>query len=96
MAMVSPIASPELPVNTNYTIQPGAGPIQSQIKAFQTRCISLFPDGSGFAIGNIEGRVAIHYIDHKQGEYVYIIETYMIVFFYIYSSSMLPAAWHRH
>lgn len=43
-------------------------PIQSQIKAFQTRCISIFPDGTGFAIGNIEGRVAIHYMDHKQGE----------------------------
>lgn len=49
-------------------LKPGGAPIQSQIKAFQTRCLSMFPDCSGFAIGNIEGRVAIHYIDHRQGD----------------------------
>lgn len=48
--------------------KPGGAPIQSQIKAFQTRCLSMFPDCSGFAVGNIEGRVAIHYIDHRQGD----------------------------
>jgi mRNA export factor len=42
--------------------------IQSQIKSYQTRCIAMFPDKSGFALGNIEGRVAIHYIDRRQGE----------------------------
>lgn len=43
-------------------------PIQSQIRSYQTRCLSMFPDCSGFALGNIEGRVAIHYIDHRQGD----------------------------
>ncbi|GKY91140.1 hypothetical protein MPSEU_000086800 [Mayamaea pseudoterrestris] len=28
---------------------------------YQTRCITCFPDLSGFAIGSIEGRVGIHY-----------------------------------
>ena len=31
----------------------------------QTRCVSVFPDKSGFAIGATEGRVGIHYIDQK-------------------------------
>ncbi|KAI8848596.1 Poly(A)+ RNA export protein [Chytridium lagenaria] len=30
-----------------------------------TRCISCFPNGSGFAIGSIEGRVGIQYIEDK-------------------------------
>lgn len=29
----------------------------------QTRQISCFPDGTGYAVGSIEGRVAIQYID---------------------------------
>ena len=29
----------------------------------QTRCISTFPDATGYAIGSIEGRVAIKYVD---------------------------------
>jgi mRNA export factor len=29
---------------------------------FMTRCISVFPDNNGFAIGSIEGRVGIHYV----------------------------------
>jgi len=28
----------------------------------QLRCISVFPDKSGFAVGSVEGRCAIHYI----------------------------------
>ncbi|EFA75172.1 WD40 repeat-containing protein [Heterostelium album PN500] len=36
---------------------------------FQTRCVSCFPDRTGFAMGSIEGRVAIQYItDDKQSE----------------------------
>ena len=30
---------------------------------YQTRCISMFPDVSGFALGCIEGRVAMEYMD---------------------------------
>ena len=32
---------------------------------FQTRVITCFPDASGYAIGSIEGRVAIQHVDDK-------------------------------
>jgi mRNA export factor len=36
---------------------------------YQTRAISCFPEGDGYAIGSIEGRVAIKYVDlNKQPE----------------------------
>lgn len=35
---------------------------ESSLK-YQTRCVRVFPDGSGFAISSIEGRVAIEYFD---------------------------------
>jgi len=50
---------------------------------FQSRCISCFPDKTGFALGSIEGRVAIQHINqndtsknfafkcHRQGNDVY-------------------------
>jgi mRNA export factor len=56
--------------------------IPSPLK-FQTRSIACFPDKSGFAIGSIEGRVGIHYINdadssknfafkcHREGNDVY-------------------------
>eukprot|EP00455_Lapot_gusevi_P012768 TRINITY_DN1611_c0_g2_i3.p1 TRINITY_DN1611_c0_g2~~TRINITY_DN1611_c0_g2_i3.p1 ORF type:complete len:219 (+),score=73.91 TRINITY_DN1611_c0_g2_i3:250-906(+) len=31
----------------------------------QTRCISCFPDKTGFAIGSIEGRVGIHHVEDR-------------------------------
>lgn len=31
----------------------------------QTRCVGCFPDGTGFALGSIEGRVAIEYFDES-------------------------------
>lgn len=41
---------------------PVANPmLESQLK-FQTRCITAFPDKSGYAVGSIEGRVGIQYI----------------------------------
>lgn len=49
-------------------VQPNQPMITSQIKQWQTRSVCMFPDCSGFALGNIEGRVAIHYIDNRQGE----------------------------
>ncbi|GAA95553.1 uncharacterized protein L969DRAFT_101656 [Mixia osmundae IAM 14324] len=39
--------------------------IESPLK-WQTRSIACFPDGQGFAVGSIEGRLAIQYIDEKQ------------------------------
>ncbi|TGO06946.1 hypothetical protein BTUL_0382g00060 [Botrytis tulipae] len=38
--------------------------LQSPLK-WQTRVISLFPDASGFAVGSIEGRCAIQYVEDK-------------------------------
>jgi mRNA export factor len=38
--------------------------LQSPLK-MQTRVVSCFPNGSGFAIGSIEGRVGINYVEDK-------------------------------
>lgn len=38
--------------------------LQSPLK-WQTRVISCFPDASGFAVGSIEGRCAIQYVEEK-------------------------------
>ena len=35
---------------------------------YQSRCVSAFPDKTGFAVGSIEGRVAIHYLQKVQGK----------------------------
>jgi len=39
--------------------------VQDSPLKFQSRCISCFPDKTGFAIGSIEGRVGIHYINQN-------------------------------
>lgn len=38
--------------------------LQSPLK-WQTRVVSCFPDSTGFAIGSIEGRCAIQYVEEK-------------------------------
>lgn len=38
--------------------------IDSPLK-FQHRCLSIFPDKSGFAVGSVEGRVAISHVQEK-------------------------------
>lgn len=35
---------------------------ESSLK-FQTRCVRLFPDGHGFCLGSIEGRVGVEFLD---------------------------------
>ena len=35
---------------------------------YQSRCISAFPDKTGFALGSIEGRVAVHYHQKVPGK----------------------------
>lgn len=35
---------------------------------FQTRCVATFPDQTGFAIGSIEGRVSINFLNEKQSQ----------------------------
>lgn len=43
--------------------------IQSPLK-WQTRVVSCFPDATGFAVGSIEGRCAIQYVEEKNARYV--------------------------
>jgi mRNA export factor len=38
---------------------------ESHLK-YQTRCVSTFVEGNGYAVGSIEGRVAIKYVDVNQ------------------------------
>ena len=33
---------------------------------YQTRCINCFPNGIGFVVSSIEGRVAVEYFDPSQ------------------------------
>ena len=42
--------------------------IQSPLK-WQTRVVSCFTDATGFAIGSIEGRCAIQYVEDKDSRY---------------------------
>ena len=39
--------------------------LESPLK-FQTRCITCFPDSTGYLVGSIEGRVAVHHVDDSQ------------------------------
>lgn len=43
--------------------------LQSPLK-WQTRVVSCFADAAGFAIGSIEGRCAIQYVEDKDSGYV--------------------------
>ena len=52
---------------------------ESSLK-YQTRCIKFFPDTTGIAVGSIEGRVAIEYLDDigiKSGEFAIIISSFL-------------------
>lgn len=42
--------------------------LQSPLK-WQTRVVSCFTDASGFAVGSIEGRCAIQYVEDKDARY---------------------------
>jgi mRNA export factor len=44
--------------------------LQSPLK-WQTRVVSCFTDASGFAVGSIEGRCAIQYVEEKDSRSVY-------------------------
>lgn len=48
------LASPNQPFRT----------IDSPLK-YQHRCLQIFPDKTGFAVGSVEGRVAISHIHEK-------------------------------
>ena len=42
--------------------------MQSPLK-WQTRVVSCFPAANGFAVGSVEGRVAIQYVEDKDARY---------------------------
>jgi mRNA export factor len=44
--------------------------LQSPLK-WQTRVVSCFKDAMGFAVGSIEGRCAIQYVEDKDAKYVF-------------------------
>ena len=46
---------------------PFRAPFESPLK-FQTRCVSVFPNQEGFAVGSIEGRVGIQHLLDKDKE----------------------------
>lgn len=46
--------------------QPRQYEIKDSPLKYQTRCISIFTDATGFAVGSIEGRVGIHYVQKPQ------------------------------
>ena len=50
----------------------GATPMQHERKEsplkHQTRCVTVFPDSTGYALGSIEGRVSIQYIQKPVGK----------------------------
>lgn len=45
--------------------------MESSLK-MQTRIVTCFPAADGFAVGSVEGRVAITYIDEKPSTYALI------------------------
>ncbi|KAG0243830.1 WD40-repeat-containing domain protein [Mortierella sp. GBAus27b] len=53
-----------------YNLNNPTAPIKSQTSPlkWQTRTVSCFLNGSGYAIGSIEGRVAIQYIEDKDSQ----------------------------
>ena len=53
---------PSLPL---YPSQSEFKRIPSPLK-YQTRCVATFPDRSGYLVGSIEGRVAVHHVDDSQ------------------------------
>lgn len=52
--------------------QQAAYMVDSSLK-FQTRTVRLFSDNKGFAVGSIEGRVAIQYFDKSNSGYIHLL-----------------------
>jgi mRNA export factor len=53
---------------------------------WQLRTLACFPNGTGFALGSIEGRVAIQYVDDKNKSYV----DFSSNFFYFPNDNVIP------
>lgn len=48
-----------------YDMRSFVEPEQRRVSSlkFQTRCVRVFPDKNGYAVGSVEGRVAVEYFD---------------------------------
>lgn len=51
---------------------------------FQTRCVRVFPDQMGYAVGSVEGRVAVEYFDTAKvgggdGRWYFVMRVVMLV-----------------
>lgn len=53
--------------------------IPSPLK-WQTRVVSCYHDGTGFAVGSIEGRVGLQWIDEKSHQYGIAVYRFLIIF----------------
>ena len=55
-------------ISYNVQAQPTEHSRKESPLKFQSRCIAAFPDMTGFAVGSIEGRVGIHYLQKVAGK----------------------------
>lgn len=58
---------------------------ESSLK-YQTRCVRIFPDESGFVLSSVEGRVAVDYFDQADDvqakRYAFKVKVYFILFLF--------------
>jgi len=65
------VSSPSLPPPCKSSLNHSLFPTQkldSPLK-YQSRSLACFPDKKGFALGSIEGRVAIHHVENADASY---------------------------
>ena len=51
---------------------------------YQTRCVSIFHDNQGYAMGSIEGRVSIEYYNELGLYLISFLHIYIYIYIYIY------------
>jgi len=56
-----------------YDIRKMSEPLETRESSLkrQTRCVSMFPDETGYAMGGVEGRVAIEYVSESKQDLKY-------------------------
>ena len=65
--------------------------INSPLK-FQSRCVAVFPNAEGFALGSVEGRVAVHFVVpviHSRSSFSLVLFDSRIKHLFVYSSILL-------
>ncbi|KAK9827320.1 hypothetical protein WJX81_004742 [Elliptochloris bilobata] len=84
--LVAGLANRRIQVYNLTSPQQAYKDLESPLK-FQTRCVTCFPDTSGYLLGSIEGRVAVHHVEdglqqknftfkcHRDGNDVYAVNS---------------------